>query len=437
MNGKYSNDSPWIVDSAGSKISGISNPDGTQSSLAYVGTNLPNIKAEETLYPYRVVMAGVNAFGALAATMDGDTLLGVTDGTTRTPAASQHALSGEVVRLQQGDFVQVTAGGTVAVSDLLIPTNEGKVIAYTGTSATCLLQAMQAGSNGTVIWCKKVGAFGIGGSSPITGGLSINVQEFEYSESGQVWTKPAGAYMVYVTMCGAGCDGPDFSAGTGGSAGMTAQKWFIASLLPSTVGVVCGLNSPFGFGFNVTACTYFGDPNGVLYLAAAAQRGGASDADAGIDVTTYYHQGSLKFGQGAGDDSSGQAAGAHGYAQGPGGGGTGGGAGYGSPNGNAGGRAGTNAWPAFTGGHVQTGGGGAGGIGGGATGGNAPAAGYDPVTGFGHGGGGGGFGTDVGGNGGNAVRGGGGGAPGYGVNGLGLPGAGGTGFVRVTTICFS
>lgn len=171
MNGKYSTDSPWIVDTTGKKISGIVNPDGSQSSLAYMGTNLPDIIAEETLYPYRVLMPGANAFGALAATTDGDTLLGVTDGTVRTTGASQHALSGEVVRLQQGDFVQVTAGGTIVASDLLIPTNEGKVIAYTGSSATCLLQAMQAGSDGTVIWCKKVAAVGIGGGvSPITGG---------------------------------------------------------------------------------------------------------------------------------------------------------------------------------------------------------------------------------------------------------------------------
>ena len=116
-------------------------------------------------------MAGVNAFGVLGATMDGDTLLGVTDGSTRAPGASQHALNGEPVRLQQSDFVQVTAGGNVVVSDLLIPTNEGKVIAYTGSSATCLLQAIQAGTDGSVIWCKKIGAFGIGGGvSPVTGG---------------------------------------------------------------------------------------------------------------------------------------------------------------------------------------------------------------------------------------------------------------------------
>ena len=171
MNGQYSTDSPWIVDTDGKKITAIVNPDGTQSSLAYVGTNLPNLRAEETLYPYRVVMAGVNAFGVIGATMDGDTLLGVTDGTTRASGASQHALNGEPVRLQQSDFVQVTAGGNVIVSDLLIPTNEGKVIAYTGSSATCLLQAIQAGTDGSVIWCKKIGAFGIGGGvSPITGG---------------------------------------------------------------------------------------------------------------------------------------------------------------------------------------------------------------------------------------------------------------------------
>jgi hypothetical protein len=269
------------------------------------------------------------------------------------------------------------------------------------------------------------------------GSLTVNTQEFVYAATPVNWVKPAGAVWTYVTMCGAGCDGPNFTELTAGSAGMTAQKLFVSSLLPATVVVLPGLNMPFGSGTNVLASSFFGDPAGVVYLAAAGQYGGANDADAGIDVTTINLSGPMKFGQGAGDDSNYNAAGSQGYAQGPGGGGTGGSteAGYGLAGG-AGGRAGTNAFIS-TGAAIQRGGGNAGGPSG-ATGGNGASGGYDTVTGFGHGGGGGGAGTaGVGGNGGDAVRGGGGGAPGNGTSGLGLPGAGGTGYVRVTTICFN
>jgi len=131
----------------------------------------PNFIAQENLYPFRVVQFGSNPFSLLHATMSDEVLAGVTDGSVSQFNRTVHAQTGEVVSLQNGEFVQVTAGGTIVTGDLLIATTDGKVVPAALGSSESILQAAEAAEDGEILWCKKIGAWTLGGGvSPITGG---------------------------------------------------------------------------------------------------------------------------------------------------------------------------------------------------------------------------------------------------------------------------
>lgn len=234
-------------------------------------------------------------------------------------------------------------------------------------------------------------------------------------------------------MCGAGMNGqdsPGYQAGSGGGAGRSAAKTFLAADLPSTVPVTCGIAQPYGNFVNDLQSS-FG-----TYVYASGPSGGIEQAFSGssIEATAanppwydriYGNGGSWEYNKRTGF---------HGASFQGGGGGAGGDfTQFRNRDGAAGGKAATNQ---IDFGVVASGGGGAGGATG-STGAAGSAGGFDPITGFGHGGGGGGEGqAGAGGAGGAAVRGGGGGGGGKGTTVGGLGGAGGNGFVRVRTMCF-
>lgn len=400
----------------------------------------PNFVAEENIYPFRCVMVGSAPFKAVTASSDPEILLGVTDGSVQGFNSVYNASAGQLISLQNGEFVQMTAGGTITVGDTLIPSTDGKVIAGTGDTEY-IAQAAEGANDGEVFWAKKIGAWTVHGGGGGGGGtLTVNVQEFYDPYEANTWVKPAGAMRVYVQLCGAGQDGSGNGGPYGGNGGTVADKWMNASDLPSTVAVTVGVHQPWAtasddgtsaFGTYVSAGIAGGfGPNG-------ADAGGSTIEICGINMPGYY-----RYGQGADDDfGMTQAGGAHGFAFGPGGGGSGGT--YGFYTSQAGGKPSTNQTIERSGQmQVAYGGGGAAGTNG-AQGGNGSNGGIDPVTGFGAGGGGGGYSTNIanfGGNGGDGIRGGGGGAGGLGgVDGSlpGLPGAGGDGYVRVSTLCYA
>lgn len=131
----------------------------------------PNFVAQEAIYPFRVVQFGSQPFSLMQATQSDEVLAGVTDGSVQGFNASTHATAGQVCSLQNGEFVQVTAGGTIVPSDLLVATNDGKVIAAELGSTEAILQAAEAAEDGEIFWAKKIGAWTLGGGvSPIVGG---------------------------------------------------------------------------------------------------------------------------------------------------------------------------------------------------------------------------------------------------------------------------
>lgn len=131
----------------------------------------PNFVAEEAIYPFRCVKVGTAPFKAVPSTANPEILLGVTDGSIQTFNGTYHATAGQTISLQNGEFVQLTASGSITVGDTLIATTDGKVAA--SVSATeYIAQAAENASDGEIFWAKKVGAWTVsgGGPSPIGGG---------------------------------------------------------------------------------------------------------------------------------------------------------------------------------------------------------------------------------------------------------------------------
>lgn len=404
--------------------------------------NTPNFVAETAIYPFRCVKIGSANFSAVPSTGDPEILLGVTDGSVRDFNSQYHATAGQPVSLQNGEFVQLTASGTISVGDLLIATTDGKVMADT-VATEYVAQAADNATDGEVFWAKRIGAWTVGGGGG--GAMTIDVQEFDNPEAENTWVKPAGAVWVTVRMCGAGQDGQTGNFNYGGNGGTIAEKHFNATSLPASVGIVIGVHQPFGMADD-DGTTAFG---AYLYAGMAAAFG-PNGSDSGGSTIEYCGglggEGRVRFGQGENMDMMVMLGGNQGFAFGPGGGGacfT-----YEQPTDvlRVGGKASTNGAMLSSGNfmRVASGGGGAAGaadgIGPGGNGGNGS---IDSVTGFGDGGGAGGYGGpgEAGGNGGNAFHGGGGGAAGKGGGGFGgndgLPGSGGDGYVRVTTICYN
>lgn len=412
----------------------------------------PNFIAESPIYPFRCVKVGSAPFKAVTASSDPEILLGVTDGSVQGFNSVYNASAGQTISLQNGEFVQMTADGTIAVGDTLIPSTDGKVVAST-VATEYIAQAAENANDGEVFWAKKIGAWTIGGGGG-GGTMTVDVQEFDDSEVVDTWTKPAGAKFVFITACGAGCDGNNGDSsssgyGYGGGAGQYAYKSFDAASLPSTLSVQVGVHrSPASLPAIVNNTNiYYTSGVDVIHLLSAACGGGQSIGSAYLTTQSgqspYQTQsGSTAcFGWGGGEEGNGSQDGNVGW--GPGGGGAGGNEAWGYPNGGDGGRAGSASSGNVVGvsSVVDRGGGGAGGAGDtgvdpGVSGGNGA---IDPITGFGGGGGGGGYsGSDIAGNGGNGIRGGGGGGGGQTASGTpGIGGAGGDGYVRITTLCFN
>jgi len=118
--------------------------------------NTPNFTAASTVQPFSCVKVNTTSgFQANPATAETDVVVGITDGSSRLFDSSAAAISGGVLSLQNGQFVQLTAGGTITVGDGLRPNSTGTVV--TATSRAQFV-ACESAASGEVFWGKKIGA---------------------------------------------------------------------------------------------------------------------------------------------------------------------------------------------------------------------------------------------------------------------------------------
>lgn len=124
-----------------------------------IAGHTPNFTAAGTILPFSCVEATTtDPFKVVVATAETDIVLGVTDGSTRRFASTDHAIAGDPVVLQNSEFLQLRAGGTIAIGDGLCPTTNGAVI-----TATSRIQfvACEAASSGEILWAQRVGSVDI------------------------------------------------------------------------------------------------------------------------------------------------------------------------------------------------------------------------------------------------------------------------------------
>lgn len=126
----------------------------------------PNFTAAGTILPFSCVKVDTtDPFKVLVAATENDIVLGVTDGSTRRFGSTDHAIAGDPVVLQNSEFIQLRAGGTIAIGDGLRPTTNGSVV-----TATSRIQfvACDTAVNGEVFWAQRVGAVEQSGSGSFT-----------------------------------------------------------------------------------------------------------------------------------------------------------------------------------------------------------------------------------------------------------------------------
>ena len=227
----------------------------------------PNFVAESSIYPFRCVKVGTAPFKAVPSTANPEILLGVTDGSIQTFNGTYHATAGQTISLQNGEFVQLTASGSITVGDTLIATTDGKVEA--SVSATeYIAQAAENANDGEIFWAKKIGAWTVsgGGPSPIGGGWPV-------PESKALWScEFTGAVPNFTNTptTAAFAPGPDFYFQTLNSAsGVVEQNAFNVN---GHFGVVDATNAEFTNAANWIMETLLRRIGEVLRTAASPEQ---------------------------------------------------------------------------------------------------------------------------------------------------------------------
>lgn len=124
---------------------------------------IPNFTAAATVNPYSIVVIGANPFTVQHPSGEvTDLVIGVTDGSVRNFESNVHAVAGELVSLQNSNFVQVTAepGTEITVGQLLKPSvgDPGTVLPAEEGDRAFLLAVDSVDPNGGIIWAKWIGA---------------------------------------------------------------------------------------------------------------------------------------------------------------------------------------------------------------------------------------------------------------------------------------
>lgn len=120
-----------------------------------IAGHTPNFVAAATILPFSCVKTNASdPFRVEPSTAEMDVSIGVTDGSTRAFDSVNHALAGDLVNLQNGEFLQLRAGGTIAIGDGLRPTTAGAVILATDRISFVAAENAVAGE---IFWAQRVG----------------------------------------------------------------------------------------------------------------------------------------------------------------------------------------------------------------------------------------------------------------------------------------
>lgn len=130
-------------------------------------SDTPALIAKGTILPFTFVKAdSSNDDAGLQSTANTDTILGVSDGSTKAFNSGNHAETGDPITLQGGGVVLITCNsspGTINPGTMLEAASDGTCKAATVTVGPARrfhgYAALQAGAAGRVIRARLVGGF--------------------------------------------------------------------------------------------------------------------------------------------------------------------------------------------------------------------------------------------------------------------------------------
>lgn len=121
--------------------------------MTYGAQTTPCLRASGTIRPYRFVKQdGSNENGGAECDAN-EVAVGVSDGTTVDYTSDNHAVSGDIIKLQPGNVVDVEFAGSVTVGGLVKSDGDGAAVAVATSGATLqnsLGTALHTGAAGKI-----------------------------------------------------------------------------------------------------------------------------------------------------------------------------------------------------------------------------------------------------------------------------------------------
>ena len=116
---------------------------------------IPNLTASGNINPFRFVELS-GALQASQANAASDNILGATDGSVRRFDATLNAISGDDIKMQPTNTIQIEAGGNITAGNLLTSDADGKAVAAASTNV-CYYIALEGGASGEIIRAFRLG----------------------------------------------------------------------------------------------------------------------------------------------------------------------------------------------------------------------------------------------------------------------------------------
>jgi len=116
-----------------------------------IGQFTPALRAIEDILPFRLVKIADRGECDYADTTSSSVVVGITDGSNRRFDDANHASSGEPVRLQPGNVLQVEVGAAVTVPATLTVSASGLAVEGTPGSVVIFGHALEDATAGNQI----------------------------------------------------------------------------------------------------------------------------------------------------------------------------------------------------------------------------------------------------------------------------------------------